>query len=210
MVTRTRHNIMNILMLQIFFKLCVHIGYLNKITVMQFRQYTFWRNRIADLYILVLIVPRLSTANRVSEEKFNFWPTAPLRPTARTSHLSIAFSAYNVQQAKYNRLCLSGQQTEIFGVASQTCCAHYKTDLTILYVFQKPSLHKRRDNKPCHRRWLPALSISSVQMSVSMVSFGRSLVIGLPWKPIEAVSCHRQKNTSATQLWRAKNCVGLV
>jgi hypothetical protein len=40
---------------------------------------------------------------------------------------------------------LSVQQIEIFGVASQSCCEHYKTGLSILCASQKPSLYNRRD-----------------------------------------------------------------
>ena len=80
---------------------------------------------------LVQVVPRL--------------PTALLIPTARTLNLSITFCACIVQQAKYNRLCPSVQQTEIFGVSSKSCFVHYKADLTIPRAFQTPSPHNRRD-----------------------------------------------------------------
>jgi len=37
------------------------------------------------------------------------------------------------------------QQTEKFGVASQSCRAHYKADLTKPRAFQTTSMHNRRD-----------------------------------------------------------------
>ena len=80
---------------------------------------------------MVKIIPHVATANVLCQTKFKFPTKARLRPTTHTVHLCIAFSAYNMQEAKYKLLCLSVQQTQIFDVTSQTCCSHYKADLTI-------------------------------------------------------------------------------
>jgi hypothetical protein len=70
------------------------LGHAEEISVTQFQESAcirFPRYNISNIYNLVKIVPRATTANVVSQKNFKFLTTARLRLTARTLHCVLRF-----------------------------------------------------------------------------------------------------------------------
>ena len=124
------------------------------------------------------IVPGLPTANILSQQKFQFRTTALLRPTARTLQLSVAFCACIVQQAKCN-VCVLQCSKQKYSVLLHNAAVHSTMQTSPLCVHFKTIAIEPKGCNVCYRLWLPAVSISSIQLSVHIVYCGKEQVIGL-------------------------------
>jgi len=105
------------------------------------------------------------------------------------------------------------RKTQIFDVASQTCCSHYKADLTILCAYQRKDILHVTDTGcllqvyllfSCHFIWRNMPSRCNM-----FCTFQGNLVVSEYQKRIETMSYPRKKNISATRRWRAKNSMSL-